>query len=253
MTINWSEWLGTIGLLVCCAAAVLLVKLLISNTMQQEKFFGALGKCYSELQTTSGRLESLCNVLDRRYASLEEAHRQTDPAILNGIQRFDKVAQEIRNKLDDLLLADPLENNRPFEQMSEPVLQEINKLQAHLEEMTGQLKRTNLMSMDENAELAAMRKRIESYQSMVMKARSEAKDSESMMAELRQEIQQLRLTPPTGRLDVADEEHQALKVKVDQLTEEKRKLEDQITALHHEKERNDIEKRFIEDRFIAMS
>lgn len=250
MPLNWTEWIGSAGLIVSCLAAVLLVKLLINNTMQQEKFFGALGRCHTELQSASGRLESLCNILDRRFSSFEENSRQSDPALLNSIQRFDKVAQEIRDRLDDLLLTEGNEK-QPVERMSEPVLQEISKLQSHLEEMSGQLKRSNYLSMDENAELGAMRKRIESYQSMVMKARSEAKDSESIMAELRQEIQQLRATPRSAPVTSADSEQ--LQAQLSDMEQQKRKLEEEIAALNNEKQRNDIEKKFIEDRFMELS
>ncbi|HEY0893154.1 MAG TPA: hypothetical protein VGE32_08860, partial [Cellvibrio sp.] len=129
----------------------------------------------------------------------------------------------------------------------------LNKLQTHLEQMAGQLRRNNYLSADENAEMAAMRKRIESYQSMMMKARSEAKDTENVMAELRQEIQQLRVMNNRPIQLANDASAKELQSQLDEMEQQKRRLEEQLAALNNEKERNEIEKKFIEDRFMELS
>jgi chromosome segregation ATPase len=252
MPFTWSELLSGAGVVISVGAAFLLVKLLISNTLQQEKFFNALGKCYTELESSSDRLDTLCTILDRRFSNFEENKKQSDPFLINSIQRFDKAAQEIRDRLDDLLLSEE-SDIRIAERLSEPVLQELNKLQTHLEQMAGQLRRNNYLSADENAEMAAMRKRIESYQSMMMKARSEAKETENVMAELRQEIQQLRVMNNRPIQPANDATARELQTQLDEMEQQKRKLEEQLAALNNEKERNEIEKKFIEDRFMELS
>lgn len=252
MPFTWGELLSGAGVVISVGAAFLLVKLLISNTLQQEKFFNALGKCYTELESSSDRLDTLCTILDRRFSNFEENQKQSDPLLINSLQRFDKAAQEIRDRLDDLLLSEE-SDIRIAERLSEPVLQELNKLQTHLEQMAGQLRRNNYLSADENAEMAAMRKRIESYQSMMMKARSEAKDTENVMAELRQEIQQLRVMNNRPIQLANDASAKELQSQLDEMEQQKRRLEEQLAALNNEKERNEIEKKFIEDRFMELS
>ncbi|OMP13490.1 hypothetical protein COLO4_01571 [Corchorus olitorius] len=105
--------------------------------------------------------------------------------------------------------------------------------------------------MDENAESAAMRKRIESYQSMVMKARAEAKESDGIMAGLKEEIARLSSvatqTSPSSSADIA------LQDEVQVLTQEKQALEAKLAALEDEMRRHTIEKEFIEERFIGLS
>lgn len=39
MAYSFTEIVGSLALIISCGAAVLLVKLLLSNTLQQEKFF----------------------------------------------------------------------------------------------------------------------------------------------------------------------------------------------------------------------
>lgn len=252
MPFSWGELLSGAGIIVSLGAAFLLVKLLISNTLQQEKFFNALGKCYTELESSSDRLDTLCTILDRRFSNYEENHKQSDPLLINSIQRFDKVAQEIRDRLDDLLLSEA-SDNIIAERLSEPVLQELNKLQTHLEQMAGQLRRNNNLSADENVEMAAMRKRIESYQSMMMKARSEAKEAENTIAELRHEIQQLQVMNNRPLQSANDEFTKELQFQLNEMEQQKRRLEEQLAALTTEKQRNEIEKQFIEDRFMELS
>jgi predicted nucleic acid-binding Zn-ribbon protein len=252
MAYSFNEIVGSLGLIISCGAAVLLVKLLMSNTMQQEKFFNALGRCHTELESSSKKLETLCAVLDRRFANMQEAAQQTDPLLINTLHNFDKVSKELRDRLDDLFLPTPTGAAKPGNTLpNESVLQEISKLQSGLEEITNQLRRGNYLSMDENAEMAAMRKRIESYQSMVMKARAEAKESEGVMASLKDEITRLsNLTakaPPSSSADVATQET------VQELTKEKQALETKLAALQDELKRHTIEKEFIEERFMDLS
>lgn len=253
MSYSFNEIIGSLALVISCGAAILLVKLLLSNTMQQEKFFNSLGRCHAELQGASNKLETLCTILDRRFSNMEDNARQTDPMLLNTLQRFDKVSRELRERMDDLLLpvmsGDASKKNMDLP--SESVMQEISKLHSSLEEMTNQLRRNNLLSMDENAELAAMRKRIESYQSMVMKARAEAKESEGIMTELRVEIERLRGQAIKPVQTVVEDT--ALQGKVQELTQEKQALEAKVAALQDEMRRNTIEKDFIEERFIGLS
>jgi chromosome segregation ATPase len=136
---------------------------------------------------------------------------------------------------------------------SEAVVNEISKLQSSMAEIANQLRKSNYLSMDENAELAAMRQRIESYQSMVMKARSEAKDSETIMSELRLEIKQLQTAKKSNPTAEASAENQRLQEQLEDAEREKKALEDKIKALDNEMQRNNIEKKFIEDRFIELS
>jgi len=131
-------------------------------------------------------------------------------------------------------------------------IQEISKLQSSLEEITQELRRGNYLSMDENAELAAMRKRIESYQSMVMKARAEAKESEGIMAGLKDEIARLSNVPAQTTAPFSSD-NLALQDEVQVLTQEKQALEAKLAALQDEMRRNTIEKEFIEERFIGLS
>lgn len=254
MAYSFNDIVGSLALLVSCGAAILLVKLLLSNTMQQEKFFNSLGRCHSELQTASSKLETLCTILDRRFANMEDNKNQSDPLLINTLQRFDKVTKELRERLDDILLPDfsdgtPQQNN---DLPSESVIQEIGKLQNSLEEIANQLRKSNYLSMDENAELAAMRKRIESYQSMVMKARAEAKDSESIMSNLRLEIQKLQSSTVSNPAEPSVE-NRRLQEQIQELAQEKLALEEKFKALDNEMQRNNIEKKFIEDRFIELS
>lgn len=254
MAYSFNDIVGSLALLVSCGAAILLVKLLLSNTMQQEKFFNSLGRCHSELQTASSKLETLCTILDRRFANMEDNKNQSDPLLINTLQRFDKVTKELRERLDDILLPDfsdgtPQQNN---DLPSESVIQEIGKLQNSLEEIANQLRKSNYLSMDENAELAAMRKRIESYQSMVMKARAEAKGSESIMSNLRLEIQKLQSSTVSNPAEPSVE-NRRLQEQIQELAQEKLALEEKFKALDNEMQRNNIEKKFIEDRFIELS
>ncbi len=254
MAYSFNEIVGSLALLVCCGAAILLVKLLVSNTMQQEKFFNSLGRCHSELQTASTKLETLCTILDRRFANMEDNKNQSDPLLINTLQRFDKVTKELRERLDDILLPDFSEgtSQQNNDLPSETVIQEITKLQSSLEEIANQLRKSNYLSMDENAELAAMRKRIESYQSMVMKARAEAKDSESIMSNLRLEIQKLQSSTVSNPAEPSVE-NRRLQEQIQELAQEKLALEEKFKALDNEMQRNNIEKKFIEDRFIELS
>lgn len=254
MAYSFNEIVGSLALLVCCGAAILLVKLLVSNTMQQEKFFNSLGRCHSELQTASTKLETLCTILDRRFANMEDNKNQSDPLLINTLQRFDKVTKELRERLDDILLPDFSEgtSQQNNDLSSETVIQEITKLQNSLEEIANQLRKSNYLSMDENAELAAMRKRIESYQSMVMKARAEAKDSESIMSNLRLEIQKLQSSTTSNPAE-STVENRRLQEQIQELAQEKLALEEKFKALDNEMQRNNIEKKFIEDRFIELS
>lgn len=247
MPFTFNEVFGSVALLISCGAAFLLVKLLLSNTLQQEKFFNSLAKCYTELESSSKKLETLCTVLDRRFSNMEESKSTTDPILLNSLQRFDKVSQEIRERLDDLFLPDP--GSTAQEMPNEALLEELTKMQSSLEELTGQLRRNNYLSMNENVEMAAMRKRIESYQSMVMKARSEAKQSETVMADLRMEIDRLRSQPP--RMISAEDQPSELQNEIQALDNEKKALEAKVKALQDEMNRNNIEKKFIEERFIG--
>ncbi|WP_124551656.1 hypothetical protein [Methylophilus methylotrophus] len=253
MAYSFTEIVGSLALIISCGAAVLLVKLLLSNTLQQEKFFNALGRCHSELQSSSNKLETLCTILDRRFSNMENDSAQPDPMIINMLQRFDKVSQELLECVDDLLLPNQSpESTRPNAELPhESVMQEISKLQSSLEEITHQLRRGNYLSMDENAEMAAMRKRIESYQSMVMKARADAKESDSMMASLKEEI--ARLSNMTAQTLTSSNADTALQQEVQVLTQEKHALEAKLVALQDEMRRNTIEKEFIEERFIGLS
>jgi chromosome segregation ATPase len=105
--------------------------------------------------------------------------------------------------------------------------------------------------MDENVELAAMRKRIESYQSMVMKARAEAKESDGVMSDLKEEIERLRRVNTQTQLPA--NEGPALQKEIQVLTQEKQALEAKLAAVEDEMRRNTIEKEFIEERFIGLS
>lgn len=252
MAFGFNDVIGSLALIVGCGAAVLLVKLLLSNTLQQEKFFNALGRCHTELEGASTKLQTLCTILDRRFSNMEDG-APTDPMLINTLQRFDKVSRELRERMDDLLLPSiSAESSSAGNELpNETVLQEISKLQSSLEEITQQLRRGNYLSMDENAELAAMRKRIESYQSMVMKARAEAKESDGIMAGLKEEIARLSSvatqTSPSSSADIA------LQDEVQVLTQEKQTLEAKLAALEDEMRRHTIEKEFIEERFIGLS
>lgn len=254
MAYNFSEVMGSLALLISCGAAILLVRLLLSNTMQQEKFFNALGRCNTELQTSSKNLETISAILDRRFANMEENSKQADPLLINTLQRFDKVSKEIHDRLDEMFLPSPVAGSgkQSNDLPSEAVISEITKLQNSMAEIANQLRKSNYLSMDENAELAAMRKRIESYQSMVMKARSEAKDSETIMAELKQEIKQLQNAKKPNPAE-ASAENQRLQAQLQEMEREKKGLEDRIKTLDNEMQRNNIEKKFIEDRFIELS
>lgn len=253
MAYSFNDIVGSLALIISCGAAVLLVKLLLSNTMQQEKFFNALGRCHTELENSSKKLETLFTILDRRFSNMGNDSAQPDPMIINTLQRFDKVSQELRERIDDLLLpnlsAESSTSN--VELPHESVMQEISKLQSTLEEITHQLRRGNYLSMDENAELAAMRKRIESYQSMVMKARTEAKESEGVMSDLKEEIERLR-RGTTQTSSPANEEPESQK-EIQVLTQEKQALEVKLASLQEEMRRHTIEKEFIEERFIGLS
>lgn len=254
MAYSFNDIVGSLALLVCCGAAILLVKLLVSNTMQQEKFFNSLGKCHSELQTASTKLETLCTILDRRFSHMEDNKNHPDPLLINTLQRFDKITKDLRERLDDILLPSfsegaPQRNNQL---PSDDVIEEISKLHSTLEEIANQLRKSNYLSMDENAELSAMRKRIESYQSMVMKARAEANDSASIMANLRLEIQKLQSSQISNPAE-SSVENQRLQEQIQELAQEKLALEEKFKALDNEMQRNNIEKKFIEDRFIELS
>lgn len=255
MAYTFNEIFGSVALLISCGAAVLLVKLLLSNTVQQEKFFNSLGRCNAELQNSSKNLETLCAILDRRFSNMEENSKQPDPLLINTLQRFDKVSKEIHERLDEMFITSSLSSNdkQASDMPSEAVVNEISKLQSSMAEIANQLRKSNYLSMDENAELAAMRKRIESYQSMVMKARSEAKDSETIMSELRLEIKQLQTAKKTNPTVEASAENQRLQEQLEDAEREKKALEDKIKALDNEMQRNNIEKKFIEDRFIELS
>lgn len=252
MAFSFNDVMGSLALIVGCGAAVLLVKLLLSNTLQQEKFFNALGRCHTELQSASHQLQTMCTILDRRFSNME-GDTPSDPMLINALQRFDKVSRELRERMDDLLLPNisgefsSVGNELP----NETVLQEISKLQSSLEEITQELRRGNYLSMDENAELAAMRKRIESYQSMVMKARAEAKESEGIMAGLKDEITRLS-NVPVQTTAPSSSDNLALQDEVQVLTQEKQALEAKLAALQDEMRRNTIEKEFIEERFIGL-
>lgn len=254
MAYSFNEIIGSVALLISSGAAILLVRLLLSNTMQQEKFFNSLGRCNTELQNSSKNLETICTILDRRFSNMEENSKQPDPLLINTLQRFDKVSKEIHDRLDEIFLLSPtpgaskLSTNLP----SEAVITEMARLQNSMAEVANQLRKSNYLSMDENAELAAMRKRIESYQSMVMKARSEAKDSETIMAELKMEIQQLQNTKKPNPVE-GNIETQRLQVQLQEMERDKKVLEEKIKALDNEMHRNNIEKKFIEDRFIELS
>jgi hypothetical protein len=259
MAYSFNEVFGSVALLISCGAAILLVRLLLNNTTQQEKFFNSLGRCHAELQTSSKNLETLCTILDRRFSNMEENSRQTDPLLINTLQRFDKVSKEIQERLDEILLpnfsggSNQQANDAQNEAvLSEAVVNEISKLQSSMAEIANQLRKSNYLSMDENAEMAAMRKRIESYQSMVMKARSEAKDSETVMSELRLEIKQLQIAKKPNPVE-ANIENQQLQDQLKKMELEKKVLEDKIKVLDNEMQRNNIEKKFIEDRFIELS
>ena len=253
MAFSFNDVMGSLALIVGCGAAVLLVKLLLSNTLQQEKFFNALGRCHTELESASNKLQTLCAILDRRFANMEDG-TQSDPMLINTLQRFDKVSRELRERMDDLLLPNISGefSSAGNELPNEAVLQEISKLQSSLEEITQELRRGNYLSMDENAELAAMRKRIESYQSMVMKARAEAKESEGIMAGLKDEITRLS-NVPVQTTAPSSSDNLALQEEVQVLTQEKQALEAKLAALQDEMRRNTIEKEFIEERFIGLS
>lgn len=255
MAYTFNEIFGSVALLISCGAAVLLVKLLLSNTVQQEKFFNSLGRCNAELQNSSKNLETLCAILDRRFSNMEENSKQPDPLLINTLQRFDKVSKEIHERLDEMFITSSLSSNdkQASDMPSEAVVNEISKLQSSMAEIANQLRKSNYLSMDENAELAAMRKRIESYQSMVMKARSEAKDSETIMSELRLEIKQLQTAKKPNPTAEASAENQRLQEQLEDAEREKKALEDKIKALDNEMQRNNIEKKFIEDRFIELS
>lgn len=252
MAFSFNDVIGSLALIVGCGAAILLVKLLLSNTLQQEKFFNALGRCHKELEGASNKLQTLCTILDRRFSNMEDG-TQPDPMLINTLQRFDKVSRELHERMDDLWLPSSSAefSSSGNELPNETVLQEISKLQSSLEEITHQLRRGNYLSMDENAELAAMRKRIESYQSMVMKARAEAKESDGIMAGLKEEIARLSITtaqtPPSSSAEIT------LQDEVQVLTQEKQALEAKLAALEDEMRRHTIEKEFIEERFIGLS
>lgn len=254
MAYSFNEIIGSLALLISCGAAILLVRLLLSNTMQQEKFFNSLGRCHAELQTSSQNLETLCTILDRRFSNMEENSKQTDPLLINTLQRFDKVSKEIQERLDEMFLPSFSDTgSKPASDLpSEAVISEITKLQNSMAEIANQLRKSNYLSMDENAEIAAMRKRIESYQSMVMKARSEAKDSETIMAELRQEIKQLQNVKKSNPAE-SSIETQRLQEQLEEAERDKKALEERIKVLDNEMQRNNIEKKFIEDRFIELS
>lgn len=254
MAYSFNEIIGSLALLISCGAAILLVRLLLSNTMQQEKFFNSLGRCHAELQTSSQNLETLCTILDRRFSNMEENSKQTDPLLINTLQRFDKVSKEIQERLDEMFLPSFSDTgSKPASDLpSEAVISEITKLQNSMAEIANQLRKSNYLSMDENAEIAAMRKRIESYQSMVMKARSEAKDSETIMAELRQEIKQLQNVKKSNPAE-SNIETQRLQEQLEEAERDKKALEERIKVLDNEMQRNNIEKKFIEDRFIELS
>jgi chromosome segregation ATPase len=190
---------------------------------------------------------------------MEENSKQTDPLLINTLQRFDKVSKEIQERLDEILLpnfsggSNQQGNDAQNEAvLSEAVVNEISKLQSSMAEIANQLRKSNYLSMDENAEMAAMRKRIESYQSMVMKARSEAKDSETVMSELRLEIKQLQSAKKPNPAE-ANIENERLQNQLKEMEREKKVLEDKIKVLDNEMQRNNIEKKFIEDRFIELS
>lgn len=252
MPYSFSDVIGSIAIIIGCGAAVLLVKLLLNNTLQQEKFFNALGRCHKELEGASNKLQTLCAILDRRVSNMEAGTKE-DPLLIKTLNRFDKVSKELQERMDDLFLPNlsTASSQSGNELPGDTVLQEISKLQSSLEEINHQLRRGNYLSMDENAEMAAMRKRIESYQSMVMKARADAKESEGVMSSLKEEIARLnRTTAQTLNSSNADK---ALQEEVQELGKEKQVLEEKLEALQEEMRRHTIEKNFIEERFIGLS
>lgn len=252
MPYSFNDVIGSIAIIIGCGAAVLLVKLLLNNTLQQEKFFNALGRCHRELEGASNKLQTLCAILDRRFSNMEDS-TQADPILINTLQRFDKVSKELQERMDDLFMPNfTATSSKPGNKFpDETVLQEISKLQSSLEEINHQLRRGNYLSMDENAEMAAMRKRIESYQSMVMKARADAKESEGVMSSLKDEI--ARLSKTTAQTLTSSNADKALQEELQELSKEKQALEAKLEALQEEMRRHTIEKEFIEERFIGLS
>lgn len=246
---NFNQILGYVAIIVCSGAAILLVKLLVSNTVQQDKFFTSLGKCHIQLQDASKKLDTLCTILDRRFARMEENTRQTDPQLTNALHRFDKTSQELKERLNDLI-EDGLSNSNGDPSSAQAMVEEIINIRNNLEELSEQLRNNNPVNDDE--ESATLRKRIESYQSMVMKARAEAKENESIMEELREEIARLKNGDGAINNEALAKGEVELQTQLVTLTTEKQVLQNKIETLMDEMNRNNIEKNFIEERFIEQ-
>jgi hemerythrin-like domain-containing protein len=247
---NLNQIFGYVAIIVGCGAAMMLVKLLFNNMTQQEKFFEGLAACHKQLQDASRKLETVCTLLDRRFANIEDNKRQPDPQLNSYLQRFDKTSQEIKARLNQLI-EDGLSNTNGEPASAQTIIDEVINLRNNFEELSEQLR--NNTPPNEDDDMATLKKRIESYQSMVMKARAEAKENETIMAQLRDEIAQLK----NGERENPDNAHVKneveLQTQLQTLSSEKQVLQTKLESVMDELHRNNIEKNFIEERFIELS
>lgn len=81
--------------------------------------------------------------------------------------------------------------------------------------------------------------------------RAEAKESDGVMSDLKEEIERLRRV--NTQAPVPGNEDPALQKEIQVLTQEKQALEAKLAAIEDEMRRNTIEKEFIEERFIGLS
>ena len=247
MSFNLNSFLTTFCLIICCGAAIILVRMLVSNTLLQEKFFASLGQCRSELELSSKRLETIAVILERRHTTEIQERKQPDPFILDVVKKFESLSNLVNDKLDKLVFSPTITTKK--DGPSDDVIKEIVMLQAHLESLSKELRRNNYITTQDNSELEAMKKRIESYQNMVMKSRSEAKEYETIIADLRFENGKLRSSK-----DVSSESDiLRLKEEISEIKKQKQSLEAKLASVNDEMKRNNIEKQFIEERFVEIS
>lgn len=200
----------------------------------------------------------------RNYLSegLEQSLSElSDSVITESLNKLERTTSEMKTLVQDLL-STPTEHlpawkethNNKIEMLlatNESLAPEITKLQTTLDQTVKEVKRLGLKIFEPDNS-AATQPKLETYQKMLMQARERARVAENSLMALEAEALGFKNKMETSLVET-NEIIANQQLEISKMRNEKNSLTERMIALENELKRTNIEKGFIEDKFIELS
>lgn len=258
------------------SAVIFLVTMLFRILSAQDKIYQEIRNGTGDLVQAGNRLHSMYSLAENLITQIKtsasaasipdqaiEAVADISEELLSEkLRKFEGIASDMRGLMNSMLTAAPDKLTPWRESNSQSInkllaeqhelVPDIAKLQRCLDKMAIDLKRANHLAVSENESNEELKKKIETYQTMVIKARERSKAAETTAAALQSEVN--LLNKKNERLSIENSSIGAkLEEEMAKIRSENAVLLRKIEDLNGEISRTNIEKNFIEDKFIELS